>query len=118
MPNFSAEELISSGLPCNWCHSSDAMAEYTHSYFCYSCRRYESKTRHSPKRKLERLKIVSYDSPTLPDGLSEEYPKEAQLWFLQHGLTKPLREKWRIRWAEHIPMWSPRLNKIVDVGPR
>ena len=67
---------------CDKCGSSDANAEYSDSFYCFSCSTYKSKG-----LSLSRFKPLKTDRVCNGITLQKELPSNAVKWLLGYGLT-------------------------------
>ena len=106
-------ELFQHGLECPDCGSSDARAEYTNNYFCFSCEKSTLK-RHKSKKVTEKndgdIHLPRYrrmyTHPSAKDTISKAH------------LTDELMNKYDIHFTDDLNIWSKRLEKYVSMGPR
>ena len=124
-------DLIQHGLPCKECSSSDAMAEYTTNYFCFSCETSFKKSlgetnphlqdpeaRHNGIQRsvasssaIEGIKtyVVPFYSPI---------PQEAKDYLNSYGITEEECETYKIRYTKNFYIYSERKKEYVNMGPR
>jgi hypothetical protein len=117
-------DLIEHGLPCKHCGSSDAVAQYTTNYFCFSCER------STPIRKLDQILEIA---PAIEDQCLPKY-KATMLKVDQHysylpfqkavsiaknaNMTNELLYKYDIHMTADLQVWSKRKQAYVSMGPR
>ena len=103
--------LIQRGLPCPFCSSSDAYAEYDTNFYCFSCK--ASKSKAFKNRTVTKVQVDG-----LPSDCTEELPIEVQAKLYQHHFTDELIQKAGLLYSESGRIYSQRLRKEVNVGPR
>lgn len=87
--------LLQTKLPCEHCGSSDAVAEYTNNFFCFSCKLSTIKVK-TPSTlgfstwKELRLEPTQASLLGLPDTATTLLPKEAKAWLYKHHFTDDL----------------------------
>ncbi len=105
--------LIDRGLPCSLgCNSSNAMAEYSDGWKCFSCG--ESKRKRVVERTVQ-SRIVK--------GLHDEQkyydlPDKARAFLYKHHFTDELIEKYSICYAYDFQVWSTRKQAYFNSGDR
>jgi len=108
-------ELIEHGLPCEHCGSSDAVAEYSNNYFCFSCER------STPKRK-SKIQCPMPDKSLLNEPRYKAKPIStnivAQKILERAHMTDDLIEAYNLHWTEDLQIWSRKRQAYVSMGPR
>lgn len=103
-------DLIRHGLPCTECTSSDAMAEYSTNFFCYSCKAWVAKKK---KEGVESTKVAKVIVPNY-----EPMSDKAERWLSSYGITPKECELYKIKYTNNFWVWSARTNKRINMGPR
>ena len=108
--------LVQHGLPCDNCGSSDAVAEYTENYYCFSC---EKST-----LKRNRLRATgSCSNATTGEDPPARYKRmyihpEARSILKKAHLTDELIDKYGLHFTDDLHVWSKRKEKYFSMGPR
>ena len=97
-----ADSALVTGLPCNTCPSSDAMAEYIGHFFCFSCR---TRTNKQGERQVYKT------SKEVPEDLECEeeitfkvnkFGRNAKAWLYSVGITDSLIKLYHIGYIPEL----------------
>lgn len=108
-------QLVNSGMACKSCTSSDAMAEYTDGFYCFSCQKQmkKEKSLHVGKKFnnifREDWKFV-WNTTTVP--------KKVQQWLNKCYITKTLMQKYKLFWCNECWKYSNKNEKLYNAGQR
>lgn len=110
--------LVRSGLPCKWCASSDAMAEYETGLHCFSCKR--SERFFSAERSSSHTSpLPSREGPlSLPRDFTTRLPDKALAWLYSHHFTDELIDKYLIGWSTKTRIYRRMHRDHIEFGPR
>lgn len=82
--------------PCEFCNSSDAYAEYTDNFYCFSCGRFKIKS------SLERFKTIKSDRVYSAITYDKIIPPRALKWLLSYGLSTKEVQKFGYSYEKDI----------------
>jgi hypothetical protein len=108
--------LISRGNPCPKCNSSDAYAEYTDNYFCFSCKYSLPKKSKSSWAEKNIENTIDLDIIELP--IANEMPDNVLAYLYKLHFTNDLIKKSRLQWTENCRIYSTRLKEYINMGSR
>ena len=108
-------QLIDSGLPCPHCQSSDARAEYTDNYFCFSCHKSEKKNHWEKKKPVA---IQATREIKLPEDFTYNIPVNIKVHLYKKHFTDELISAYRLGWSPSTPVWSERKQESFNSGGR
>lgn len=105
-------DLKQARLSCKWCPSSDAMAEYTDGFKCFSCGGHSGT--YKPKTDLEKRELPGIQE----DQAFYELPPEARAFLYKFHFTDEMIDWYDIRWATDFMIWSTKKQQYVNTGDR
>ena len=109
--------LVDHGLSCPFCGSSDAYAEYTDNYYCFSCHKSKPKvcpTSHKTKPKV----CPTSHKIALPEDYTTDIPGFAKAYLYKHGFDDSLIHFYFLGWSDNCWIWSKRKQQYFNAGPR
>ena len=93
--------LVSSHLPCDACGSSDALAEYDTSTYCFSCHSHTFlKQGNSMGSQMEDVSLEP-NEVKLPKGATREIPPDGMKWLWKYGITEEQIDIYGIKHCQH-----------------
>lgn len=106
-------ELVQHGQACPDCGSSDARAEYTDNWYCFSCEK------STLKRKKFRKSVNNLSQDVVPPRYKRMYihPKAKDIIEKAH-LSDQLIDKYNIHFTDDLEVWSKRKEQYFSMGPR
>ena len=107
--------LIQRGLPCTKCQSSDALAEYSNNFYCFSCHNFVF------KKKSEVL-VRKFNNEIYEKNVNNFYnktlPNIAKAYLYKYHFTDELIDKLPIYWCDDFHLWSKRIDFSCGYGQR
>lgn len=89
--------LIERGMPCSYCNSTDAKAEYTNNYYCFSCKHSTQKSvKKSKWRAVVAAHLTKGDKIRLPVDFTTKLTSQEKSFLYSYHFTDALIEKYRI----------------------
>lgn len=108
--------LIRHGMPCPKCPSSDAYAEYSNNFYCFSCHYSKQKEGNMTSKSIATLNPHKYQ--VIPNNAYPVESIEGLSLLYKYMFTDALIAKYNIMEADPCPIWSKRLNGYFTAGHR
>ncbi len=94
--------LVKAHQPCPDCGSSDALAEYSETTYCFSCNRTRS-VEHESSFFPEMLDVCDDDPSvlSLPPRFTMRQPAQAKEWLLRYNIFQDIRDTYNIGYVDY-----------------
>lgn len=107
---------IQAGLPCLACDSSNAMADYGNSYYCFSC--HTTIYKKEKKKREPKPRTTTAIHPKYINTFTKKLPQAALAYLYKHHFTDEIIEKYPIMWCNNYYIYSSKVEDSIDTGPR